>query len=382
MFVDEHSAKQLLAQAGLSVPNGARASTREEAIDIARTLQAPVVIKALVPAGGRGHAGGVRFAGEAEAAGHAASQLLGSAVQGHHVDRLIVEEQIVTAAEFYAAIVTDSSLKCPVLLFSPEGGADIEQLYAERPALVLSLPVDLRCPLEPARVQDWLGRHASGHPGLEGAFVRLYDLYCKIDAELLEVNPLAWTQAGDLIALDCKLVVDDGALVRHPELPKPDARGTRLERLARAKGLTYIELDGDVGVLANGAGLTMATMDAIEFYGGRPANFLEVGGDAYTKAAAALEIVLSHLHVRSLLINLCGAFARTDIIVEAIIATWRMMAPSVPVAVAVHGTGEERAARLLRDELGLEPFEMMDDAVRAAVLMARQQAEGRSDTRP
>ncbi len=380
MFVDEHSAKQLLAQAGLPVPTGGRASTAEQAVDIARRLQVPVVIKALVPAGGRGHAGGVRFAEEAEAAGSAAAQLLGSVVQGHHVDQLIVEEQIAIAAEFYAAIVTNSSLRCPVLLFSPEGGVHIEQLYAERPAMVLSLPVDLRYPLEPARVQEWLGRHASEHPGLAGAFVRLYGLYTTIDAELLEVNPLAWTQAGDLVALDCKLVVDDGALVRHPELSKSEAPGTALERLARTKGLTYIELDGEVGVLANGAGLTMATMDAIESYGGRPANFLEVGGDAYTKAAAALEIVVSHRQVRSLLINLCGAFARTDIIVEAVVTGWRKIAPSVPVAASVHGTGEERAAHLLRDGLGVEPFETMDDAVIAAVMMARRSAEGGDGT--
>ena len=191
--------------------------------------------------------------------------------------------------------------------------------------------------------------------------------YRALDADLLEINPLAVTTAGELIALDAKLAVDDSALARHEELPVTPDDGTALEKKAREAGLYYIELDGDVGVLANGAGLTMATLDAVRFYGGRPANFMEIGGDAYRKAHEALEIVLGNPRVRSLLVNLCGAYARTDVMIEGFLTGWQALAPSVPVVFSIHGTGEARAIELVNETLGLEPFDEMDDAVKEAI---------------
>jgi succinyl-CoA synthetase beta subunit len=202
--------------------------------------------------------------------------------------------------------------------------------------------------------------------------LKLYAAYRKLDAELLEINPLALTDRGEIVALDCKLVVDDGALPRHPAIPRAKPRGTPLELRARGEGLLYVELDGDVGVLANGAGLTMATIDAVTFYGGRPANFMEIGGEAYKKASPALSIVVGNPKVRSLLVNLCGAFARTDVMVEGIAAAWQELKPAIPVAFSVHGTGEERAVSILRDQMGITPYDQMDDAVRAAIAMARK----------
>ena len=202
---------------------------------------------------------------------------------------------------------------------------------------------------------------------MRAVLVILYETYCALDADLLEINPLTVTPAGDLIALDAKLAVDDSALARHAELPRPPSNGTPLEKKAREAGLYYIELDGDVGVLANGAGLTMATLDAVRFYGGRPANFMEIGGDAYRKAKEALEIVLGNPRVRSLLVNLCGAYARTDVMIDGFLTGWQALAPSVPVVFSIHGTGEARAVELVKKTLGLEPFDEMDDAVKEAI---------------
>jgi len=189
------------------------------------------------------------------------------------------------------------------------------------------------------------------------------------DAQLLEINPLAITDAGDVVALDCKLVIDGAATARRPSLaavaaPEPL---TELERAARELGLQFVELDGDVGVLANGAGLTMTTMDVIVHLGGRPANFLEIGGDAYLEARPALELVLAQRGLRSLVVNFCGAFARTDVMVDGLTGAWTELKPDVPAFFTIDGTGAEEARRMLVERLGLEPYPTMDQAITAAL---------------
>ncbi len=198
---------------------------------------------------------------------------------------------------------------------------------------------------------------------------RLYAAYRDNDAELLEINPLALTGDGRLVALDCKFTLDDSAAPRQEPLAERGTpeRLTGLEAEGRALGLRFIELDGSVGVLANGAGLTMTTIDAVRHYGGEPANFLEIGGDAYVKAAPALELVLANPKVKSLLINFCGAVARTDVMTGGVLDAWDQLKPELPVFFSIHGTGDEEAIAMLRERLGLEPFELMDDAVKAAV---------------
>jgi succinyl-CoA synthetase beta subunit len=193
----------------------------------------------------------------------------------------------------------------------------------------------------------------------------------------VEINPLVVASDGRLIALDCKLVVDDSAAPRQRVLSQSAApdRLTPLEARGRTLALNYLELDGDVGVLANGAGLTMATMDGVRHYGGRPANFLEIGGDNYTKAKPALELVLANRRVRSLLVNFCGAFARTDVMVEGVIDAWCELKPAIPAFFSIHGTNEEEAVAMVRERLRLEPFELMDEAVRAAVAAAQRGPE-------
>jgi succinyl-CoA synthetase beta subunit len=210
-------------------------------------------------------------------------------------------------------------------------------------------------------------------PQIADVMARLYGAHRKCDAELLEINPLVVLKDGRVVALDCKYVLDDAAVYRQEELAKLGSPGamTELERRAAAQGLKFIQLDGNVGLLANGAGLTMTTMDVIRHFGGRPANFLEIGGEAYTKAEAALDLVLSNPGVKSLVINFCGAFARTDVMADGVVKAWRKLEPTVPVFFSIHGTGEAEAIALVRERLGIEPFDLMEDAVQAAVRAAQ-----------
>jgi succinyl-CoA synthetase beta subunit len=289
----------------------------------------------------------------------AASAILGMDIAGHRVERVLVEQRADIAAEMYCAVLNDAASRGPLVLFSKSGGMEVEEMQDR----ILRVPVDITKGLKLTEVES----------DIADLLARLYDLYLKTDAELVEINPLARLKSGELLALDCKLVVDDAALYRQPALATRGApeKLTELEQRGRALGLKYIELPGDIGVLANGAGLTMTTMDVIEHYGGKPANFLEIGGDAYTRATPALELVLANPRVKSLIVNFCGAFARTDVMAEGVIRAWETLKPTLPVFFSVHGTGEEEAIRLIRSRLGLEPYDRMEDAVQAAVRAAR-----------
>jgi succinyl-CoA synthetase beta subunit len=377
----EHIGKQRLGAAGIRVPRGAVASTAEEAAGAAADLGGSVVIKAQVPAGKRGKAGAIRFADDPEGAGHEADALLGMEVDGYAVRKVLVEEQVDIARELYAAVLVDAGARGPLILFSTEGGMDIEEVNETRPDAVLRCPVDIREGVDAARLEALLtgaeGLSDAERSAVASTLDALYEQFRALDAQLLEVNPLVIDGSGGVVALDCKLTLDDGARPRQEELveaAEADAvdAGTDLEREGARLGLLYIELDGDVGVLANGAGLTMTTMDAIGHLGGRAANFLEIGGDAYTKATPALELVLSNPRVKSLLVNFCGAFARTDVMTEGVVKAIEELRPTLPISFSIHGTGEEEAIALLRERLGYEPYDLMEDAVEAAVTAARE----------
>jgi len=384
----EYHAKRLLADAGLSVPRGGLAGDADEAAARAREIGGAVVVKAQVPAGGRGKAGAVRFADTPEEAADVAAELLGMTVAGFPVERVLVEERIDIRRELYAAVLNDAASQGPLVLFSTEGGIEIEEVHTTSPEKVLRKELDIREVLSEAAARDLLepaDLDAAERQAVAAALVTLYRLYREVDAELLEVNPLAIDAGGEARALDCKLSMDDGARPRHPELveqvaPSLPETGTELERQGRELGLFYIELDGDVGVLANGAGLTMTTTDVVAHYGGAPANFLEIGGDAYTKATPALRLALSNPKVRSLVVNFCGAFARTDVMTEGVVNAIEELRPDVPISFSIHGTGEEEAIALVRERLGLEPFDHMDDAVMAAIEAARDPAAARGGT--
>ena len=375
MNFEEHAAKPLLQAAGIAIPRGRLARSAGEAEAAASEFGVPVVVKAQVPTGKRGKFGGIRTADDPAAAREAARATLGMEIAGHHVCSVLVEERATIAAEFYAAVLGDAASKGPLVMFSPEGGMDVEEIAVTMPDRLRRARVDILCgfDLEAARAMlDGLGLGSDEGP-VAKTLVALYRAYRDNDAELLEVNPLARLADGRLVALDCKFVLDDSGIQRREKLasrgsPEPL---TALEARGQSLGLKYIELDGDIGVLANGAGLTMTTMDVIAHHGGRPANFIEIGGDAYTKARPALELVLDNPGVTCLVVNFCGAFARTDVMIAGVLDAWEALSPSVPVFFSVHGTGSAEARAMLRARLGVAPYETMDEAIVAAIAAAR-----------
>ena len=375
MNFEEHAAKSLiLAPAAIPVPRGMLCIAAAEAAVAAANI-GPCVVKAQVPAGKRGKAGGIKLANTPDEARTAAKEILGMRIGEHIVERVLVEEQADIAREFYAAVLCDIAARKPLILFSTEGGMDIEEIAAANPNAIRRLLVDIDGKPSSADIAQMLRGLNLGvaEAQIAGILERLYAAYRARDAELLEINPLALLGDGRVVALDCKFVLDDAALYRQPDIAKAGAVGalTALERRGADAGLKLIQLDGNVGVLANGAGLTMTTMDVIRHYGGRPANFLEIGGEAYTKSEIALDLVLSNPGVKSLVVNFCGAFARTDVMAEGVVKAWHKLKPQVPVYFSIHGTGEDEAVAMVRRELGIEPYDFMEDAIQAAVKAAQ-----------
>ncbi|MBI3114180.1 MAG: acetate--CoA ligase family protein [Rhodospirillales bacterium] len=375
MNFQEHAAKPLLAAAGIVVPASKPARTPEAAAAAQKAL-GPVVVKAQVPTGKRGKAGGIRKADTPEQTSAAAEAILGMTIDGLRVESVLVESRADIKRELYAAVMNDPASKGPLVLFSTLGGMDIEEAAAKDASAVHRTAVDIRDGFDAKAARAMLKGLDLGDKDAQVAdvLVRLYQVYRDNDAELIEINPLAVTGDGRMVALDCKFVMDDSAVKRHEELAKKGTpeKVTGLEAKGRALGLRYIELDGDVGVLANGAGLTMTTMDVVRHHGGKPANFLEIGGEAYTQAKPALELVLANPNVRSLVINFCGAFARTDVMTEGVLAALDAIKPKLPIHWSVHGTGDVEARAILRERLGVVPFATMDQACAAAVESARK----------
>lgn len=374
MRFEESAAKGLLRDFGIEIPRGLVVATPEAAAQALRAI-GPAMIKAQVPTGKRGKAGAIRKAETPDQAADAAAAILGMELDGWPVTRLLVEEAIDIGREFYAAVMIDVQQRAPLILFAAEGGMEIEALVAQDQDALCRIHLPVGQEVTPEALQPHLTGLGLGEEieAVARVLVQLYRAWRLMDGELLEINPLALTQDGRLLALDCKLQVDDSAAPRQTHLadlatPEPM---TDLEAEAAAAGLKYIELGGSVGVLANGAGLTMTSIDAIQHFGGRACNFLEIGGEAYTKAEPALKILLKHPDLKSLLVNFCGAFARTDVMAAGVVKAWQTLEPSVPVFFSIHGTGEEEAVRLVERELGITPFAEMDLAVQAAVEAAR-----------
>lgn len=374
MDFEEYVAKPLLAAAGIAIPRGEAVASPEEAARVSESIGA-VVLKAQVPAGKRGKAGGIKPADDAAGADAAARDILGMKIGEHTVERLLVEERADIARELYAAVLNDTAGKGPLVLFSTLGGMDIEEAAAQDANAVRRHAVDIRTGLDSAAAAEILNGLDLGlsADAVADVLVRLYDVWRSRDAELVEINPLAITADGRVVALDCKFTLDDLSKARQEDISEvgvPD-KLTDLEARGRDLGLTFIELDGEIGILANGAGLTMTTMDAVRHYGGSPANFLEIGGQSYTKATPALDLVLSNLKVKTLVVNFCGAFARTDVMTEGVVNAWEELKPDIPVFFTIHGTGSKEAIPIVRDRLKMEPFPTMDDAVKAAIAAAK-----------
>jgi succinyl-CoA synthetase beta subunit len=375
MNLEEYAAKRsVLKPAGVPVPNGVVCETAEEASAAVARI-GPSVVKAQVPAGKRGKSGGIKMADKPEDGAAAARAILGMTIGGSRVKRVLVEERCPIERELYAAVLIDVGSRSPLVLFSTEGGMDIEEVAEQKPDAIRRHVVDVKHGFGAAEAAALLKGMALGPAadGVADVLVKLYRVFCEKDAELVEINPLAILRGNKVVALDCKFVLDDASTSRQPELVEvaSPASMTPLEARGASHGLRFIQLEGNVGVLANGAGLTMTTMDVIDHFGGRPANFLEIGGEAYTKAEIALDLVLSNPGVKSLVVNFCGAFARTDVMADGVVRAWEKLKPKVPAFFSIHGTGEDEAVKLVRERLGIEPYDLMEDAVKAAVEAAR-----------
>jgi succinyl-CoA synthetase beta subunit len=371
----EYQAREILRDHGIPVPDGAVARSAEEAAAAARALGGRVVVKAQVHAGGRGKAGGVKLVSTAEAAGVAARQILGMTIKGLPVHAVLVAPAAEIASESYVGIIVDRVSQSPVLMVSPAGGIDIEQVATETPERLFRLAVDPRYGLLPHQA---LGLGLKLYADLTQAraaadvMQRLYTAFHAVGASLAEINPLAATPEGALTALDAKIVIDDNELSTHPEieaLRDPSAENAA-EAAARQAGLSFIALTGSVGCCVNGAGLAMATMDLVKYYGAEPANFLDIGGSSNPqKVVTALEIITADPKVRAILFNIFGGITRCVDVARGIVEATRRRSVTVPMVIRLTGTNEREAVEILTGA-GFAALTDMDEAVQQAVARA------------
>ena len=351
----EYQGKQLFARHEIPVPAGRPATTVDEAVDAADAVGYPCVVKAQVQIGGRGKLGGIKVAQSRDEVREHAGAILGMDIRGLTVHEVWIEEASQIEAEYYASIVFDRGAKAPLVMLSTKGGMDIEQVAEEDPGAIASLHVD---PL--LGFQDFQGRRLAFEAGVDADLVRpltallagLYEAFVAEDAMLVEVNPLIVTPERGLRALDAKVTLDDSAMFRHPDnaaLRNPSAEDPQ-EQMAKERGLTYVKLDGDIGILGNGAGLVMSTLDVVALAGGKPANFLDAGGGSKADAiVAAVEVILSDPKVRAVLFNIFGGITRCDEVAKGLIEAFARVKPQVPFVVRLDGTNDEEGRRLLSE---------------------------------
>lgn len=375
MKIHEYQAKEIFAGAGIPVPLGGVATTPPEAFAVAEQFNRPVMVKAQVHVGGRGKAGGIKYAENAEAAKVLAHQILGMDIKGLKVAKVLVTvaEDIIT--ESYVGIILDRTTKQPVLMVSPAGGVDIEEVAAKTPEKIHKLNVDPVLGLRSYQARELasrLYRDVSQVRQATDIIMRLYEVFWKVDASLVEINPLVTNPDGKVIALDAKINIDDNGLFRQKDIAA--MRDVEAEESAEVKardgGLSFVKLDGNVGCIVNGAGLAMTTMDLIKRYGGEPANFLDIGGSSSPdKVVTAMDIILSDPNVRAILINIFGGITRCDDVATGIVKAFKQMNPSVPVVVRLTGTNEKEASRILKS-VNLPSADTLDNVVKKAIEMA------------
>jgi succinyl-CoA synthetase beta subunit len=374
----EYQGKQLFARHGLKVSSGEAVRTVEDAVAAAQKIGYPVVLKAQVLIGGRGKAGGVKLAAdEAEVREHAAN-ILGMSIRGHVVHTLWVEHASDIASEYYAAVLLDRSAKLPLVIFSTEGGVEIEQVADQHPDRLVREHVD---PLQgllleqATRIAKEGGADSDVVDGVAAALVALYDVWTGEDATLAEINPLIVTPEREVRALDAKVSLDGNALFRHPDNAELSDRENQdeIERRAAEQGVQYVALDGDIGILGNGAGLVMSTLDVVAQAGGSPANFLDAGGgsDAH-KIQQAVELILSNQAVKAVLINIFGGITRCDEVARGLIAAFGEIKPQVPFVVRLDGTNDVEGRRLLADAHlpNVHTAQTMNEAAEMVVALA------------
>ncbi len=375
MNIHEYQAKELLRAEGIPIPAGEVATTPAEAEAIARKIGSTVVVKAQVHAGGRGKAGGVKLAKTPTEAREVASKILGMKIKGLTVYKVLVTAAEDIASEAYVGIIVDRAAKRPVFMVSPAGGIDIEEVAAKTPEKIMKLPVDTRYGLtgyQASQLGFFLFDDVKKVRAAAKIMQQLYSGFMKAGCSLAEINPLVVNPRGDVIALDAKMSIDDNELDRQPDLSKlRDMTAEEPSEVqARAASLTFIKLEGNVGCCVNGAGLAMATMDLVKFYGGSPANFLDIGGSSNPeKVVAALKIITADPNVRAILFNIFGGITRTDDVANGIVTATKQNPLKVPIVIRLTGTNEEIALKILKEN-GFSAMTDMDEAVQKAVQLA------------
>jgi succinyl-CoA synthetase beta subunit len=353
--IHEYQAKDILRRYGIPVQPGKVASTPEEAEAIAREFGEPVVIKAQVYVGGRGKAGGIQFGDTPELARAAAQKVLGMDIKGLTVEKVLVTPKIEIAEEYYLGVALDRASQAPVAIVSAAGGVDIEQVAEEAPEKIIRKPIDVRWGLLPLDARNMLAQAGVPHMVVAkgGAILSaLARAFMETDANLAEINPLALTKDGQVMAADAKIVIDDNALPRQQEYAawaEPE-EANPLEYQAKAEGLTYVKLDGDVGIIGNGAGLVMTTLDMVARAGGKPANFLDIGGGAKAEVMKkALLFVARDPQVKGILVNIFGGITRGEEVAKGIIMAQAELPKGMPIVARLSGTGEAEGRALLAD---------------------------------
>lgn len=378
MKIHEYQTKYLFQEEGIPVLSGGLAETPEQAFEIATRLKGVVAVKAQVHVGGRGKAGGIKIAKTADEAKTYAQSLIGMDLKGLTVKKLWIESGAQIDQELYLGIVLDRMQKRNVILFTPEGGVDVEELAETRPEALLKLPIDPLKGVSEAQMNQLLAfskLDAGLYPALSDIVKKLIQLFVKYDGELLEINPLVVTKDNQMIALDGKLNVDDNALFRQEKIrtfAEPEEMDP-LELEASKRGLAYVRLNGNVGIIGNGAGLVMGTMDEVQRAGGKPANFCDLGGGAKEDVVRnALEILLMDPNIKGLLINIFGGITRGDEVAKGLIGVIREKGINMPIVVRLEGTRAEEGLAILADANLVSAHSMQDGAAKIVKLVSEQ----------
>jgi succinyl-CoA synthetase beta subunit len=374
--IHEYQAKDILARYGIPLYAGSVATTPEEAEAIARKIGGPVVIKAQVYVGGRGKAGGIQFGDTPEQARAAAAKVLGMDIKGLTVEKVLVVSKLDIQAEYYLGIILDRKTQTPIVMVSKEGGIDIEEVAATAPEKIIKYPIDMRWGLRPFEARDIVARAGFPHAIIakSGAILSaLAKAFIESDASLAEINPLALAPDGQVYAADAKILIDDNGLFRQKEYAswaEPE-ESNPLEYEAKKAGLTYVKLDGDIGIIGNGAGLVMTTLDMVARVGGKPANFLDIGGGAKAEVMhKSLTFVARDPQVKGILVNIFGGITRGEEVAKGVIMAQSELPKGMPIVVRLSGTGAEEGRALLKDA-GLDWGKDMRDAAQKIVAAVR-----------
>ena len=373
MKLFEFEAKNILRQYGILIPRGSIAGSPAEAQAAAQEIGKPAVLKSQILVSGRGKSGGIVFVSDAKEAGEVATNLLGSTVKGCLVDHLLVEERLDIAAQFYASLAIDRGAGAYIVLASTSGGVDIEEIARASPEKIVRHQIDITVGFSKKNAVSMLKCFHLDKADA-GAFAdiltTLYKVAMDYDTELVEINPLVKTASGRFAAADARIIVDDNAVFRHPELAARGSLGmedTPREASARKQNLAYVDLDGDIGIIGNGAGLVMAAIDMVQLFGGRPGNFLDLGGGGQAeKTKLGIMLVMAKPEIKAVLVNILGGITRCDLVAKAVVQAHNESSIKKPLVIRVSGTNEDEAARILR-QAGINNYHSMEEAIKEVV---------------